>query len=295
MNDDVHPSDTPSAELAAVSAILDGTATADERALVEASSELGGLVDELRAHREVIAEVEVPDAVRESAIAAALAAFDELHAGPVPVAAVASTSNVVSLERRRRLYRVVTGAAAALVVVIVGVAAINLGDGSSDDDSATMAVDESAATSAKAAESDAAGGADAAPEAAVALSDSGTADSTATDLTDAPLPVEGDAPAATDAPAETASPAEAPPSTIGEIPGPADVPPAIADEDELAQYAADTQSRVASSEPCLPDGSESLGQVTYQGRLAEVTRDDDDGQITVYAVDDCSVLTTIRP
>ena len=125
MNDDVQPSDTPSDELVAVSAILDGTATADERALVEASPELGGLVDELRTHRQAIVEVEVPDAVRESAIAAALAAFDELHVAAAPLAAAAvAPANVVSLDRRRRMYRRVTGAAAAVIVVVVGVAAL---------------------------------------------------------------------------------------------------------------------------------------------------------------------------
>ena len=111
----------------------------------------------------------------------------------------------------------------------------------------------------------------------------------------APLPVEADS-AGTEAPAETDAPAEATVSTIGEIAGPAEAPPPIDDDTELAEYArATTQAREVTAASCVPDGSDLLGQVNYQGQLAEVSRSPDDGEITVYAADDCSVLTTIRP
>ena len=300
MNDDVRPTsgnaDAPSDLLAAVSAILDGTATADERALVLGSTEATQLLEQLGAHRQLVVSVDVPDDVREHGIAAALAVFDELQlvADPMPVTAAAAAtagaavrSNVVSLDRRRRLYRVVTGAAAALMVVVVGVAAINM-SGGSDDESSSVAVDDGAATAA----SEKAGAVDAAT-----MADAGDA----APLTEAPA--ETDSPVATDAPmmAEGGAPEESTaetgsttPPTIGEIPGPAQALPSIVDQQQLATYVGDADRAADDLDhPCAPDGTESLGDVSYQGEPAVVVRDAAARQVTVYAVDDCTVLATL--
>ncbi|TPW15093.1 MAG: hypothetical protein FD127_982 [Acidimicrobiaceae bacterium] len=54
MNDDLHPSDTPSDELLAVNALIDGTATAADQAVVDASPELQHLLHELQSpHRSI--------------------------------------------------------------------------------------------------------------------------------------------------------------------------------------------------------------------------------------------------
>jgi len=112
MNDD---------DLELASAYLDGAVSDEERARVDASSELQELVDELRAVRDVVAEVEPPAAAaRERAIAAALAVFDgasapELTAPPRP--------DELSARRAKR-WRWTHGlgvAAAALVVVAAGI------------------------------------------------------------------------------------------------------------------------------------------------------------------------------
>jgi hypothetical protein len=70
---------TPRPDDEIVSAVLDGEATADERALVEADPEAQARLAELRAARDqVAAPVAVPPAVREQAVAAALDLFDQL-------------------------------------------------------------------------------------------------------------------------------------------------------------------------------------------------------------------------
>lgn len=159
MNDDAL---TPPAELA--SAALDGHTTADERATVAASAALrdemafyGGLRDQLAA-------VEVPLSARESALAAALAVFDEIQAdataddapsdgddwtdarsatSPPPTAA--PVAPIISLhERRKRQYRWLGGAAAAAIAFVVAVGVIN--GGSSDDGSDTASIEQRATT-----------------------------------------------------------------------------------------------------------------------------------------------------
>jgi hypothetical protein len=297
MNDDVQPSDTPSDELLAVSASIDGVATADERAIVEASPELSALADELRANARSVAQVDVPPTARESAMTAALAAFDHLN-DAVPAAA-ATPTNVVSIGRRRTWYRAITGAAAALLLVVGGVAAIRASDGSDSDDAST-AIDVS--PSAKTADTATAAGA-----AAGTMSDQASA-ADAAESAEAPaetemptqLPMSASdtaAPGDSTAPDRTDSgPASTVPPTIGVIPGPAeaDSDPAIDDEQQLATYVAsarvDSSSRTAA---CVPDGGESLGDVSYQGTLALVARDPDSGEVMVFAVDDCRLLATI--
>ena len=81
--------DEPDLELEAVSAAADDLATADERALVDSSPALQAEVESIVALSDTVADVVVPAAVREGAIAAALAAFDDLTAPPAAAAALA--------------------------------------------------------------------------------------------------------------------------------------------------------------------------------------------------------------
>lgn len=119
-----------------VSAYLDGEATADERALVEASPELMARVETLRSIAAMVAAPIVVDpALRERHIEAALAAS-------------ATSAKVTSLEpRRRRLDRTwALSAAAVLLAVIIAIPVFRSGDG--DDDTAAVSTDDTAEDSA---------------------------------------------------------------------------------------------------------------------------------------------------
>ncbi len=137
------------------SAYLDGAVTDDERARVENDSELLAAVRELRAISAAMADADPPaPAARENAIAAALAAFDEMRAfgdvdesddagtelmpatpppdvPPAPVLAGLDQSSVhdgdalvvpLAPRRRFRLGHAVSVAAAAVVVLAGGIA-----------------------------------------------------------------------------------------------------------------------------------------------------------------------------
>jgi hypothetical protein len=129
--------DLDAAELA--SAYLDGEATTDERARVENDPALLAEVERLRRVRDAVADVSAaPTAARESAITAALSAFDELpRETPSEQDAPA---NVVPLDRRRqtRLMQGLTAVAAAALLVVGGIVIANRGG---DDDELTTARD----------------------------------------------------------------------------------------------------------------------------------------------------------
>lgn len=112
-------------ELAA--AYLDGVATPEERAEVEASPELLALVATFRAQADGLRAVPAaPAAHREAAVAAALAEFAGAPVAP-PLPA-----NVVGLRRTRRLVTVAAGVAAAGVLGVVGIAALGSSSGRGD-------------------------------------------------------------------------------------------------------------------------------------------------------------------
>ena len=80
MNDDAPDLPTPSPEFDAVAAVLDGNATPDDQALVDASPALQALLADLAADKAAIADVsdiEITTEVREWSIAAALGAYDQ--------------------------------------------------------------------------------------------------------------------------------------------------------------------------------------------------------------------------
>lgn len=136
----------PSPEHELASAYVDAQASAAERARVEASAELRALVESVREIKSLVAAVPAPSsAVRDSAIASALAEFDRLapyrpHSPPALAGAgvvkmVRESSNVVSLASRRRWpQRVLTAAAGFVLVGVVGVTVMNRSDDKSSSE-----------------------------------------------------------------------------------------------------------------------------------------------------------------
>jgi negative regulator of sigma E activity len=147
MNDDLHPDPTDTELLA--SALVDGTATADEAGAIESSPGTATLADEFRTVRALLADTPPARAeAREQALAAALAVFDELSAdAPLIAAAQAGAAPVIHLaDRRRWPSRVLAAAAAVVVVGVVGVAVFQSPseDGSSANEGTAMARVEAA-------------------------------------------------------------------------------------------------------------------------------------------------------
>ena len=121
------------------SAYLDGVASPEEAARVDADPALQARVEELRAVRAALAEVPEVDAIRrDAAIAAALAAFDE--EGAEPDAALP----VVPLAPRRRLSPTtvrVLGAAAVVAILALLVPLLTSISGGEDEASVESAGD----------------------------------------------------------------------------------------------------------------------------------------------------------
>ena len=145
-----------------VSAYLDGEAAPDEVAQVEAHPELLARVEAMRAVSEQLAVFpEAPAQQRETHIAAALDAFDDLMRDD-PIARDASDSavdvqapatTVTSLDaarqrRRPRRINALAAAAAAIVVVFIGATVFSLSTGSNSSDLADDASAESSDDSA---------------------------------------------------------------------------------------------------------------------------------------------------
>lgn len=118
------------------SAYLDGELTDDERSIAESDPAVMAQVEQLRALRVELADVEPASAdARERALAAAMGAFEEVHgAAPTP-------SPVVDISRRRDQMRWLGAAAAVVVVGLLGVV-VAAGLGGGEDDSASDSADE---------------------------------------------------------------------------------------------------------------------------------------------------------
>lgn len=269
MTDDLDPS-----RLLA-SAALDDEVTADERAMVGSSQELRdalgvytGLSDELRS-------VEVPAAARESAVAAALAAFDALSVadGPVttPVTMPVTTSvagraplaPVVSLHaRRQRQMRWLGGAAAAAVVGVLTVGAItSTSGGDSKSSSATVA----------------------APIAAKEPASAGAADSAAPALESAATTAAstGETTAAANAPAAESAAGQVGDTTLGAGNTAAVAPvdpwsgaPSIITPEQLVAFATDIPSVLASTQmPATTAATDTVGAAAADTTAADLTAD----------------------
>ena len=121
MNDDSSPELEPG--LAAASAHFDGLADGDERALVEGSEELQGLVASFASVKVALNDLPpVPAAELEDTLAAALAEFDALGAVSAMPAAAAFSAATLARPVRARWSRVLAVAAAAAIIGVVGVA-----------------------------------------------------------------------------------------------------------------------------------------------------------------------------
>jgi hypothetical protein len=319
--------DEPDLELEAASAAVDGLAAPDEHALVDSSPSLQADVERFTALRGRIADVTVPAAARESAIAAALAAFDALPAERAGTSTPAPGANVVSLASRRRgQYRLLLGAAAAVAVLGIGAVALNSGGTDNDESSAATIGATSLAESAPAGSAGGAGETERAEEPPVAEKTADTA--AAQDDADAEA---GDA--------ASAEPAAAPTDdTSFVILAPAEVTPAIESPEELLAYASDTgavaddaspvETEAATEAPaatespaetqaadtstpaapaptvvtgldpltaCTGADSVSVGTVIYQGSLAYVVRLVETGEVRALSTVDCTLLATAIP
>lgn len=293
---------TPAAELA--SAALDNEVTSAERANIAGSLVLSaemGVYGEIRAW---LADVDVPPAARENALAAALAAFDEIQPEG-DARSGAAPAGVASLrDRRRRSDQWLKGLAAAAVVAAVAVGAIAvLGRGRGTDSKL------SAATQPQTAEQSlpriASAGATVDANAATALTAAATAGSvpalaaSVSPWSTAPMLNSAEAvlvfvstpgfgamqssraPAASGPASSTAASTAA--STAGTTAGTTAPAPGA---DGGAKGAG------GSATPCI-DGAQLSAFAYYKGQRAVVVSDTDRKLISVVDADTCGLITTI--
>ncbi len=249
--------------------------------------------------RASLRDVTVPADAREQALAAALAAFDELQAAPLAAAATVEPPVSLAAHRERR-YRWLTGAAAAVAVLAVGGIVLRSLDTRSDDDSTVAVATEATASANAATQSDkaSAGGATIAPEAKQAeAAETGVLTATADTL--APATAETMTGVGATSPAPV--PADAPVSTIGSIDGAAEygTAPEVDSPEALVAFAAavaDTPSptRSAPAAACLSGDVEILGTVVYRQQQAIVVRSAS-GAISALDVFSCAVIVTVQP
>ena len=284
MADDPQPN---AAELA--SAYLDGEATPDERARVEGDPALLAEVERLRAVAAAVAEVPAPSADRrDAAVAAALAAFDELRVGTTPPPAPPAT--VSSLDRRRQARRMqaLTAVAAAAVLVVGGFVIANR-DG--DDDSAGEI--RQAPVSARAVESPVTSAESAAPD--VTLEPAGSEPSAEFAESDAAADAE-------DEPLAAAPPPAAPATSVPSQGAAADAaaatePPIVSDAAELRTYVETLDDEPPPVAEVIAACEEGPSPAPPEARF-----EDDDGVLTDIAValtadgyaavalDDCAIV-----
>ena len=140
-----------SEQLELVTAYVDGEATEDERARVEADADLLAEVERQRAARAAVHDVEPPSAAgRDAAIAAALAVFDDeiaptirpAHPAAIPARDVTVPTNIVPFDQRRRTRWMQSLGAAAAVAAVVVAGAVVATRGGGDDDGSTADVRE---------------------------------------------------------------------------------------------------------------------------------------------------------
>jgi anti-sigma factor RsiW len=128
------------------SAYLDGELDAAETARVEADPAVMAGVAQLRALQADVRFVDPPtSAARESAMAAALAEFDALHAPAARLEAVPPT-RVVPYRPRPAYTRWLSVAAAVVGVGVLGVVITNASGGGDDDEAGSAVFDASSAT-----------------------------------------------------------------------------------------------------------------------------------------------------
>ena len=279
------PDDRAVSAVSAVSAYIDGNADAAQRATVESSISLLEEVAALRRVRSALQQqVPVPVALRESAISAALALFDQ-RAEPVNTGEPVDLTKPVNLAARRRYRRWAGASIAAAVALIVGLAALRPGT----SPSTTAGVAESSRAESSTAMS--AAGVDAGtersaqnPGAASAGGQSGTstAAQTANPSSTYALP----APAAPAAGSDSAAPGNksfaSPPVTIATPQQLLDLP--------VPEAPGDTTS----TRPCLPAGQRFLADVVYRSTPAIAVLDEATHVRAALADGTCVILAEIH-
>jgi hypothetical protein len=288
------------------SAYLDGEATPDERARVEADPLLLGEVERLRTARVRLLDTtwfERPsDEVREAAIAAALGAWDVTASGSSVAGAetppAGRQSNVRTFERRRTYTRWLGAAAALVAIAALGVVVSQIGGRSDDAETSSVAVEAPADTTA------AAGAlfdsADEQPEQSAAGGDAGRA-ATADDSGGAG-PASEAAELAPSAPAGTPAPAATEPAAVaGDL---ASAPAALAvmqTPRDLAAVAADANAAVENgtnhdvvARPCSDDAFDDIDTYvafgTYRDVSVVIGIDDDADRAIAIDPDTCEIV-----
>ena len=255
MSDDTRtpPRDERHHQLAA--AYLDGVATPEEQAEVEASPELQALVATFRAQADALRAVApAPDARREAALATALAEFTGAPAAPV---APPLPTNVVAFRRNRRIVSIAAGVAAAGVLGVVGISAL----GSSSD--------RGAGTSAERLE-------------ASTLGTGQDVIAVAGDTSDAKSNGSAE-------PGSIQTPIVGPATAAPEITTEAELRELAQQGTDTAFVAPSFELSCS-----LPTGSEVVTEITWQGTPALVLRDTVTGLITAIDAQ-CTVLASVEP
>lgn len=284
MSDEPLSPDHEQASALLASAYVDGQATAQERAQVEASPELLALVQTYRTIRTSMRAVAPPSAqARDAALAAALATFDGLGVEDVVAATAPERTgvaagapvapprpNVVSIERRRRWNQVLVAAAAVAIVGVAGVALAGMFSGSDQDSASTGSVLAADANTESAGSSK--------------VGVAGVEDGTVAAITSDPA-----APPSSDISTQ-------PTETIGSIDGGASPVPEYTEPAALRSLPEPT-SRVAPTfefECPLESTQELVLEITWRGTPALVVRDTVTRLITVLDAQ-CTTLVTVQP
>ncbi len=285
MSDETFPSDHELASAAVASAYVDGQATAQERARVDASPELLALVDTYRSMRTALQAVPAPQAAaRDAALAAALSAFDVVSVTSPQVTTTAPVApqrpNVVSLERHRRASRVLAAAAAVAIVGVAGVALAGMFGGSDNDSASTGTV------------LSADGNTESLGSSKVGVAGFPDTDATGDVATDASVSDSIDPESSPNVTGSETKPTE----TIGSINGGASPVPEFRDTAAL-QAVPEPTSRVAPSfefDCPLDSTQEVLLEITWRGTPALVVRDTVTRLITVLDAQ-CTALVSVQP
>lgn len=272
---------TPLHELA--SSHLDGDNSPEERAHVAATPELQSLVASFEVVRARLADVPpAPAAARESALAAALAAFDELQADGADSIAARPAAPVVSLESRRRWPQRVMGIAAAVAAVgVIGVGVTQMGGSDEDSSSADTAAKTELAPQIAAENSMG----DAPMSTIGSIGGDGASVATAINSLEelAALPVPGDTMIST---AGGEEPAVAPDDTEGAT------AETVGAAERDSAYSNFPSALPAAS--CLTDDQIYVADVIFQGELGVAARDTVTG-VTYVIANDCSVIASVGP
>ena len=282
------------------SAYLDGEATPDERALVEADPSLLEEVERLRTARTALldaARFERPrDDAREAAIAAALTAWGS--ATFEPLGSVAGSSPpvpppaVVPFVRRHSYSaRWLTAAAAVAAVAALGVIVAQFGGGEGSDDSA--AIDAATADTVVRAESQ--------TEFEQIEPPAGTERALITGVEDAADAADAADDAAPDADVAGAADAPSAPDATAAAESAAVPEPSLESPEELGMFAADAKTaaendlgRDTLARPCRDEAFDEIdlyvAMGTYLGRPVVIGIDDERGRAFAVDADTCEIV-----